>query len=115
MLVMVGWAFFFEAGSTRIIVNGQEVAGPLKGGIGLAGLIVGLMALFCAAIFLLFAFAGIGVFVLGGLILVGLVWTAASLPFLLVVLLPLAIVWLFIAITRNTYANSLGGSTRKES
>lgn len=114
MLAMVAWAFFFEAGSTRIIVNGREVAGPLKGGIGLAGLMVGLVALFCGAIFLLFVFAGIGVFVLGGLMLVGLVWAALSLPFLLVLLLPLAIVWLFIAVTRNSQAKMLGRSTRKE-
>jgi hypothetical protein len=104
MLAMVAWGFFFEAGSTRIIINGQEITGPLKGGVGLAGLIVGLIALFCGAILLLFVFAGGGVFILGGLLLVGLVWAALSLPFLLVVLLPLAIVWLFIAIARSTNA-----------
>ena len=104
MLAVVTWGFFFEAGSTRIIINGQEITGPLRGGVGVAGLVVGLIALFCGAIFLLFVFAGVGVFIVGGLLLVGLVWAASSLPFLLVVLLPLAIVWLFIAITRNTKA-----------
>ncbi len=101
MLGIVAWGFFLEAGSTRIIVNGHEITGPLKGAVGVAGLIVGLIALFCGAIFLLFVFAGVGVFVLGGLMLVGLIWTAWSMPFVLVVLLPLAIVWLFIAITRQ--------------
>ncbi|HTN94343.1 MAG TPA: hypothetical protein VMJ33_07175 [Gallionella sp.] len=102
MLVIVAWGLIFEAGSTRIIVNGQELAGPLKGTIGAAGLVIGLIALFCAAIFLLFVFAGIGIFILGAVILAGLVLAGLAFPLLLVMLLPLAIVWLFIAITRKT-------------
>lgn len=102
MLAVVAWGLFFEAGSTRIIVNGQELIGPLKGTIGAAGLIVGMIALFCAAIFLLFVFAGIGILMLGGVIVVGLILAASMFPFLLIVLLPLAVVWLFIAITRKT-------------
>ena len=80
MLALVAWGLFFEAGATRLI------------------------ALFCAAIFLLFVFAGIGIFVLGGVILAGLIMAGFAFPFLLVVLLPLAIVWLFIALTRKTGA-----------
>lgn len=102
MLVIVVWGLVFEAGSTRIIVNGQELMGPLKGTIGAAGLVIGLSALFCAAIFLLFVFAGIGIFMLGAVIFAGLVLAGLSFPLLLVLLLPLAIVWLFIAITRKT-------------
>lgn len=102
MLVIVAWGLFFEAGSTRIIINGQELIGPLKGTIGAAGLIIGLIALFCAAIFLLFVFAGIGIFILGGVIVAGLILAGFAFPFLLVLLLPLAIVWVFIAITRRT-------------
>jgi len=102
MLVFVAWGLFFESGSTRIIINGQEIVGPLKGTIGAAGLIVGMIALFCAAIFLLFVFAGIGIFILGAVILAGLIIAGLAFPFLFVVLLPLAIVWLFIAINRKT-------------
>lgn len=102
MLVIVAWGLFFEAGSTRIIINGQELVGPLKGTIGAAGFIIGLIALFCAAIFLLFVFAGIGIFILGGVIVAGLILAGFAFPFLLVLLLPLAIVWVFIAITRKT-------------
>ncbi len=57
MLVRVAWGTFFEAGATRIIIDGQELAGPLKGTTGA----VGLTALFCAALSLLFVFAGIGI------------------------------------------------------
>lgn len=104
MLAMVAWGMFFEAGSTRIIINGHELIGPLKGAIGAAGLIIGMTALFCAAIILLFVFAGIGIFILGGVILAGLFMAGFAFPFLLVLLLPLAIVWLFIAVTRKTGA-----------
>jgi len=98
MLALVAWGLFFEAGSTKIIIDGQELTGPLKGTIGAAGLIVGLIALFCAAIFLLFVFAGIGVFILGGVIVAALIVAAIAFPFLLFLFLPLAIVWAFIAI-----------------
>jgi hypothetical protein len=101
LLAMVVWGLFYEEGSTRIVINGQELAGPLKGAIGAAGLIVGLIALFCAAIILLFVFAGIGVFILGGVIAAGLIVAGFTFPFLLVLLLPLVIVWVFIAITRK--------------
>ena len=101
MLAVVAWGLFFEAGSTRIIINGQELIGPLKGAVGAAGLVVGLIALFCAAIFMLFVFAGIGIFIIGGVIVVGLVLAGFAFPVLLFLLLPLAIVWLFIALTRS--------------
>ncbi len=101
MLAVVVWGLFFDAGSARIIINGQELTGPLMGAAGAAGFIIGLTALFCAAIFLLFVFAGIGVFILGAMIVAGLVMAGFAFPFLLVLLLPLAIVWLFIAIIRK--------------
>jgi hypothetical protein len=101
MLAIVAWGLFFEAGSTKIIINGQEIVGPLKGTIGAAGLVIGMIALFCAAIFLLFVFAGIGIFILGGVIVAGLILAGFAFPLLLFLLLPLAIVWVFIAVTRN--------------
>lgn len=101
MLAVVAWGLFFEVGSTRIIINGRELVGPLSGAVGAAGFIIGLTALFCAAIFLLFVFAGVGVFILGAMIVAGLVMTGFAFPFLLVLLLPLALVWLFIAIIRK--------------
>lgn len=102
MLAIFAWGLFFEAGATRIIINGRELTGPLGGAIGAAGLIIGLIALFCAAIYLLFVFAGIGIMILGGVIVAGLILGGLAFPFLLLLLLPLAIVWVFIAITRKT-------------
>ncbi len=102
MLAIVAWGLFFEAGSTRIVINGHELTGPFKGTIGAAGLIVGLTALFCASIFLLFVLAGIGIFILGGVIVAALILAGFAFPFLLVLLVPLAVVWVFIAVTRKT-------------
>lgn len=102
MLAIVIWGLFFEAGSTTIIINGHQLTGPLQGTVGAAGLVVGLIALFCAAILLLFVFAGIGILVLGGVIVAGLILAGSAFPLLLVLLLPLAAVWMFIALTRKT-------------
>lgn len=98
MLVIVAWGLFVEGGATKIIINGQELTGPLKGAVGAAGLIVASIALFCAAIFLVFVFAGVGIFVLGGVVVVGLVLAGLTFPFLLFMLIPLAVVWVFVAI-----------------
>jgi hypothetical protein len=98
MLGIVAWGLFVEGGATKIIINGEELTGPLKGAVGAAGLIVAAVALFCAAIFLVFVFAGIGVFLLGGVVVLGLILAAFTFPFLLFALIPLAIVWLFVAI-----------------
>jgi hypothetical protein len=64
-------------------------------------MIVASVALFCAAIFLLFVVAGVGLFVLGCVIAVGLILALLAFPYLLLVLFPLAIVWLFVAIARH--------------
>jgi len=101
MLAIVAWALFMESNSINIIVNGQPVTGPLKGAIGITGLIVSSVALFCLAILLAFVFAGIGLFVLGGFVLIGLVVAWLLFPFLLFLLIPLALVWVFIAIAQK--------------
>src|SRR5208283_4874687 len=53
LLALVAWALLIESNSISIVVNGQPVGGPLKGGIGAAGFIAALIAGFCAAIVLL--------------------------------------------------------------
>ena len=101
MLAIVAWGVFVEGGATRIIIDGQELTWPFKGAIGAAEMIVASVALFCAAIFLVFVVAGVGLFVLGCVIAAGLILSGLAFPYLLLVLFPLAIVWLFIAIARH--------------
>ena len=102
MLAIVAWGLFLQSNAVTIIINGQPVTEPLKGAIGAAGMLVALVALFCAAILLVFVFAGIGVIVLGGFVFVGLILVALIFPFLLPLLIPLAILWVFFAIMRRT-------------
>ena len=102
MLAIVAWGLFLESNAVTIVINGQQVTGPLKGVIGAGGLVVALIALFCAAILLVFVFAGIGVIVLGCFVLVGMILAVLAFPFLLPLLIPLVILWGFVAITRRT-------------
>src|SRR2546426_10307321 len=45
MLVIVGWALLAGSNAVTIVINGQEVIGPLKGAIGIGGPVGGLVAL----------------------------------------------------------------------
>lgn len=102
MLALVAWGIYVEGGTTRIIINGEELTGPFKGIVGVGGLVAASIALLCAAILLAFVFAGLGLFILGGVIVVGIVAAAVLFPLLLLLLIPLAIVWLFVAIAWAT-------------
>jgi hypothetical protein len=102
MLVIVAWGLLLESNVVTIVINGQQVTGPLKDTVGVGGLVVALIALFCAATLLVFVFAGIGVIVLGCFVIVGIIMATLAFPFLLPLLIPLAILWGFIAITRRT-------------
>jgi len=65
--------------------------------------LVGIVALFCVAILLAFVFAGAALIVLGVLVLAGLLAAWLAFPFLLPLLIPLFLVWIFVAaVRRNT-------------
>jgi hypothetical protein len=83
------------ASNAVIVINGAEVAGA-------GGVVVALISFFCAAILLLFVLAGLGVIVLGFFVFIGMFVVVLAFPFLLPLLIPLAILWLFIAIARRT-------------
>ncbi len=103
MLALVAWGVLVEGGATRIIINGHELTGPFKGAVGAAGLVVASVALFCAAIFLVFVVAGVGLFILGCAVVAGLFLAGLLFPHLLLVLVPLAVVWAFIAVARHRF------------
>jgi hypothetical protein len=101
LLSIVAWAIFFEHSNVSVIVNGQPVVAPWVGVAGITGWIVGAVALFCLAIVLAFVFAGVGLLILGFFVLAGLVVAWLMFPLLLLLLVPLALVWIFIAIIRK--------------
>ncbi len=100
MIALFLWGAFFENNSISILINGQEVTGSMKGVLGAGGLLISLVALICFAILLALAFAGTGIIILGCMI-VGIGFaTALVFPFLLPVLVPLGLIWIYIALTR---------------
>ena len=101
VLALLAWALFRSSGVV-ITVNGEPLVGPAKLAAEGWGLLVAVVALFCAAILLAFVFAGIGLIVLGVLVLVGLVLAWLAFPFLVPLLIPLFIVWAFVAAVRSS-------------
>ena len=80
MLAVVAWGLFLERSAVTIVINGEQVSGPLKDAIGAGGFVVGFIALFCAATLLVFVFAGIGLLVLGGMVFMGLILVWLNFP-----------------------------------
>ena len=101
MVALVLWGLFFENSSTMIVINGQQIEGPLKGMLGAGGLVVTLIALISLAILLALAFAGTGIIIAGCIIVTAGIFTAFVFPFLFPILIPLALIWAFIALMRK--------------
>jgi hypothetical protein len=98
MIVFLAWALYIGGDGVSIIINGREITGPFGAIIGAWGFILTLVILFCVAILLAFVFVGVGLIVLGSFALVGLILAAIAFPFLLPLLIPLFIVWVFCSI-----------------
>lgn len=98
MIVFLAWALFIGGDVISITINGREITGPFDAIVGIWGFILTLVILFCIAILLAFVFVGIGLIVLGCLAFVGLILAAIAFPFLLPILIPLFIVWVFCSI-----------------
>jgi hypothetical protein len=88
MLLGAGGALLSAAG-------GQGAAG------GVLGTAIAGVVLFCVAILLAFVFVGVGLLILGIFVLVGLILAAVAFPFMLPLLIPLFIVWIFCGIARR--------------
>jgi hypothetical protein len=97
---LLAWVAF-QSSDISIIVNGQKLTGPAKLAAEGWGLLVGMIVLFCAATLLVFVVAGTGLIVLAALVLVGFLVLWLAFPFLLPLLVPLFIVWIFVAAVRN--------------
>lgn len=96
ILAVALWGFFFEKNAVTILINGQEVSGPLKGMIGVGGMTVALIALIGLAILL--AFAGTWIVLLGCMVVGSVIFALFMFPFLLPLFIPLTLIWAFITI-----------------
>jgi len=101
MVAVALWGLFFENNSTTIFINGQEVSGPLKGMIGVGGMVVASIALIGLAILMALAFAGTGIIIFGCMVVGSVIFAAFMFPFLLPLLIPLILIWFFIAVVRQ--------------
>ena len=101
LAVICAWGVM-SSSDVSITFNGQEFDGPPAVFMGLWGLVVTTVVLFCVAILLAFVFAGVGLVVLGVLALVALILIGIVFPFLLPLLIPLSIVWAFCAGARRS-------------
>lgn len=98
MIIFLFWVLYSSANDISIVINGEPVTGPLAPAIGIWKFILASVILFSVAILLAFIFAGVGLIVLGSLVLVAVILITVTLPFLLPLLIPLFIVWLFCAL-----------------
>ncbi len=96
MIAFLALAVILGAGNAvSVTVNGNEITGPLGAFIGIWGFIFTLVIFFCVGILLAFVLAGVGLIVLGALAFVGIVIAAIAFPFLIPLLIPLFLVWVF--------------------
>ena len=102
MIVFLAFSLFGLTTNVSVSINGREITGPLGTAIGLWGTILSAVILFCVAILLAFVFAGVGLVIVGCLVLVGIILIAVALPFLLPLIIPLFIVWVFCAVCRRS-------------
>jgi hypothetical protein len=96
-------ALFVGGNVISITVNGRQITGPFGALIGVWSFILTMVILFCVAILLVFVLAGIGLIILGCLALVGLILAAIAFPFLLPLLIPLFIVWVFCSLAYRLF------------
>lgn len=86
-------------------IDGEEVDGPLGALLGLIfgglGMVIAAIAVTCAAVFVGFVFAGVGVLLVVALALVGIILAALIAPFMLPLLIPAAIVWFIMSRNRK--------------
>lgn len=85
-----------------ITINGSQVDSNLaKFFGGIIGLTIAAVTLFCIALLLVLVFSGVGVLILGIAAIVFIILAAIAIPFLSPILLPLAVVLIFLLYKKN--------------
>jgi len=95
MIGFLGWVLLGASDSVSIVIKGNPIDSPFGSVTGTWGVISAVVILFCASILLVFVFFGLALIVLGGFVLAGSILAAMTFPFLLPILIPLFVVWLF--------------------
>ncbi len=106
LFALLLWNVFTDAADfTTVNIDGEEFDGPLGALLGLVfagggAIIAGVVMLFVGLV-LAVVFAGVGVIVLGALGVAAVAVALAVSPLLLPLLVPVAIIWFFVARSRR--------------
>ena len=111
LLILVCAVSLIDSSQFSVTINGEEIDGPLKGIVGAGTLIFMPVILLCIGILMAFLFTGVGLIVLGCLVFACLVSFCLAFPFLLPLLVPLFIVWIYCALARRNKADKTVNST----
>ena len=102
------WDLLFTFGDASFHIDGEEVGGPLGAMLGIlfagGGTLIGLLVAVVVGAVLAVVFAGVGIVLVGALAIAGLAVAAAIVPFLLPLLLPLAVIWYLVSRARRSRA-----------
>jgi hypothetical protein len=102
------WDLLFTFGDASFHIDGEEVGGPLGAMLGIllagGGTLIGLLVAVVVGAVLAVVFAGVGIVIVGALAIAGLAVAAAIVPFLLPLLLPLAVIWYLVSRARRSRA-----------
>ena len=106
-VLILACLFFDKIGGSNMTMefNGKDVDGPLEFLFGMifagGGLLIGLLAIICAAVVIGLVMTGFGVLIfaiVAGCIALGLLFSA---PFMLPLLIPIAIIWMLVSRNRK--------------
>jgi len=101
-------AFALSGSGMQVNIDGDEIDGPLGAFIGLiaagGGLLLAAVICTAVAVFLGMLFAGLGILMITGMVLLALVISAAVSPLLLPLLIPIGLYWFFVSRPRKQRA-----------
>jgi uncharacterized membrane protein YdfJ with MMPL/SSD domain len=96
LLAFAAWYSIFDYDMV-VHIGDEDFNGPFGALIGMVaaggGLLIAAIAITCAAVFVGFVFAGLGILMVIGMALLAVVLLAAIAPLTLPLLIPLAIIW----------------------
>ena len=98
LLAACAWQSVFGDGM-HVNIDGDEIDGPVGFLLGTlfagGGLLIAAVAVTCATVFVGVLFAGLGILMISGMVLLAVVVAAAVSPLLLPLLIPVGIYWIF--------------------
>lgn len=104
LLAIAAWNSI-DTSDMIVHVGDEEFDGPVGALLGLVfggmGLVIAAVVMVCVAVFLGFLFAGLGILMLTGLVLLAIVLAAVMSPLMLPLLIPAGIIWFFVARNRK--------------